>query len=32
MIILWVMVGLFTLELTVGLIITLCIKRWGVYG
>jgi len=32
MIALWVILGLFTVELTVGLIITLCIRKWGVYG
>jgi len=32
MIALWVILGLFTVELTVGLIITLCIRKWGIYG
>ena len=32
MIVLWVILGLFGIELTVGLLITLCIKKWGVYG
>ena len=32
MIILWVILGLFGIELTVGLLITLGLRKWGVYG
>ena len=32
MIALYIILGLFITELTLGLIITLCIRKWGVYG
>jgi len=32
MIALCIILGLFITELTLGLIITICIRRWGVWG
>lgn len=32
MIVLWIILGLFGLELTVGLLITILIRKYGVYG
>jgi putative oxidoreductase len=29
---LFIILGLFTIELTVGLIITICLRKWGIYG
>jgi len=32
MIALWIILGLFAFELIGGLIVTLCLRKWGVYG
>jgi hypothetical protein len=29
---LYIILGLFTIEIVVGLIVTVCIRKWGVYG